>query len=147
MLAVEPNSIAASILRENIRLNSLDNVTVLEKAINRVSGSARLYKTPVISTWTLEGDANQGYVNVVTATLDELLYPYTRVDALKVDAEGAEIGILEGGQEALKKVWTIVIEARTSNVARVEDLLRQSGFVTKELEAESGIVLILGKRN
>jgi FkbM family methyltransferase len=108
VLAVEPTATSLSNLRHNIALNSLDNITVAPVAAGDSDGEATFYSSLVSPMWnSLEKDgagegaiATRVRVRSVDSLVAELGWP--RVDAIKVDVEGAEVAVLRGCSETLK---------------------------------------------
>ena len=145
VVAVEPGHVAASILRENIVINEIKNVEVLERAVSSAPMSTRLYRTGEIATWTIEPTGGD-YVDVPTISLEGIIRGLGKIDAMKVDAEGAELQILESSGGVLNWVGNIVIEARLENASRIRSLLTANGFRTEDLDAEGGIILVHGEQ-
>jgi len=88
-------------LRRHIELNRLSNCTVVEAAVSDVSGSRRFDPTFHDSAGHFSSD---GAVSVQTITLDEFLSTLGGIrppNAMKINAEGAEMEVLRGGRTIL----------------------------------------------
>lgn len=61
-------------------------------------------------------------------TLDQLLEGAFCPDIIKIDVEGAEVAVLKGGENVLKRQPIIIIEVSRDNSAEATDLLRAAGY-------------------
>jgi len=113
VLAFEPTAQSFATLRQNIALNHFSNVRAFQVALAQTGGKARLYhaRDPVGNSlgkdplWGVEGE------EVQTEALDNLLEEsgIGRVDAIKIDVEGAEELVLRGAIRCLTSYNPIVI--------------------------------------
>ena len=109
VLAVEPNPRAASLLRETVLLNGIAGHTnVVEAALGPPGLSeSRLFvpsREPKNAHLVDHDNLSDGEtMAVAVTTLDELTADFARVDLVKIDAEGAEIGIVAGMQEVIRR--------------------------------------------
>jgi len=141
VIAVEPVPSLREDLAANLRLNGFDNVTVVALALADRPGTLTLYA----DDRTVEGFRNEGTASlwsggvraqvvgeVEVDTLDRVVsrLALERIDLMKVDVEGAELAVLRGGAEALRRFGpTILIELSEVN-------FRISGYGTGEVLAE-----------
>ena len=97
----EPASTTASFLAESISCNDFSHVVLEKSAISSAAGSAKLTLNEQSEMNSLvRGEDEQGqYETVQLVTLDETMerYSWTDVSFLKIDAEGEESKILQGG--------------------------------------------------
>jgi len=128
--AFEPNPKHFSLLRTNLQANGLDgrctlfNValgardghgTIDEAAANN-SGMSRVTPAPL------------GPIDVTS--LDAALPHLERLDVLKLDVEGAEVDVLEGARETLRRLRPIsYIEITPENFEAARSLLSTCGYV------------------
>ena len=109
-MSVEPSSRERGQLERNVRLNRLRNVTIVPHALADQPGTADLRIAAKLHGGhnTLGefayGDAGAaGSEEVPVETLDALAQRLglERVDFIKIDVEGAELKVLNGGQSVL----------------------------------------------
>jgi FkbM family methyltransferase len=131
VVAVEPNPRATAILRENLRRNKIGNVQVLERAIADHTGAARLYAGEYLTTWSLLPGPGP-HVDVEAMSLDDLLRPFARIDLLKIDIEGAEVGALLSST-LLGRVENISLGLFPSDLPLIQGKLEHLGFEIHEL--------------
>ncbi len=113
VIAFEPSAQSFPLLRKNIALNGLTNVLALPEALSHEIGRTRLYHGPDPVSNSLgrglswDGDAEE----VATETLDNVLHRTSlmRVDAIKIDVEGAEELVLRGALKTLTRVRPIIV--------------------------------------
>jgi len=107
VLAFEPVPQTSHRLRENIALNSLDNVEVFEAAAGECPGLADLQLADdsayASMTGVKQGRAIGKRLSVRVTPLDEVWNDRQRpvVSFCKIDVEGAELSVLEGAKEML----------------------------------------------
>lgn len=108
VLAFEPAPNTYKCLVRNIQLNNLD-VETFPFALSNKNGKA-LLKLPVIKNRRRDGIACIGVpkrfavreeISIETRTIDSL--NLRRVDLIKIDTEGCELLILQGGEHTLRK--------------------------------------------
>ena len=127
--AVEPNPETAKLLRETIQLNGFSARTrIVEMAL---SDSAKV-------AWLFSPDhepKNSGFVNgpglvggqtfeIAAVALDDLALPGPPVDLVKIDAEGAEVAIVQGMKGLIERDRpAIVLEFNATRYSNAEDFL------------------------
>lgn len=96
--ACEPTPETCALLRESIRLNQLAQVTLLETAVGAETGRGRLKSEA--SSELNRVDAEQGTLDVAISTLDLLAaeHDFGSIDFIKLDVEGHEAEVIEGGR-------------------------------------------------
>ena len=137
VISVEPDPQSFRILKDNIAQNHLDNVIVVNAALSDVSGQKQFFACtdPSLSGFELQPDALLREVTVVRAmTLDELLRScgISQVDWIKIDVEGAETKVLQGGRCLLENSKNLKIIVESSNNQAIE-YLKQFDFKTTHL--------------
>lgn len=98
LIAVEPFPRSVKLLKENLRLNRLNNVSVAETAIGAVDGQSglQLVTGQAVQHSTAASSAAAGSVPVRVRSLPSFFHEMGIVscDYLKIDCEGAEYDIL-----------------------------------------------------
>jgi FkbM family methyltransferase len=156
--AFEPGEAAQSLLRQNIALNRLSNVTVYEGAVSNHCGMTKLAvaQDTALSSLAKTEHPNQSVKecrDVPVITLDEYVAQkgIQRVDLIKIDVEGAEKWVFEGADRLLTSTpgLTILFEAfelnaRGFNYSTAEFLegLLKRGFRLSSLDEKAELVPI-----
>jgi FkbM family methyltransferase len=104
----EPSKRELEILNHNIKINHLENITVIEKAISAHSGIAQLAMAKdgglnsFADTHRLDQQI-ETWQTVETISLDEFIQEYSiqKVDFIKIDVEGAEKLVFQGASQFL----------------------------------------------
>jgi FkbM family methyltransferase len=142
VIAFEPHSRNVALLRNNVAVNGYDHVTVVNKAVSDRQERALLYEHEAWGSHSLYQfpSAFTGRTfDVETVSLDHFMasQQLNRVDMIKIDAEGAEVSVLNGMQNLLSKFPNvkIIIEFYPDAQAASDvlwdgflDTLRSSGF-------------------
>jgi FkbM family methyltransferase len=116
IIAVEPDSANAALIRENFALNSIA-AEVIEAAVGPRDGKANFVRHPSSNQGQVARTAVAGASDVIEVSMvsmDSILAKLPEgagIDVLKVDIEGGEAALfLEGPREWLKSVKTIIAE-------------------------------------
>jgi hypothetical protein len=94
----------------NIKLNGATNVIPLRLACAATSGDRRM-RTFADSGWSHLALNNEGGEPVHATTIDETVdaLGITRLDVLKIDAEGADFQVVLGARSALRRLRPYVL--------------------------------------
>ena len=98
VIAIEPQPEILKLLKSNINVNKLDNVTTLNYAAYSKETKLKLYSNYTIISERakkVKGD----YIEVNCNTLDNLIFQLEKikqVNWIKIDVEGAELEVLKG---------------------------------------------------
>ncbi|MBD89012.1 MAG: hypothetical protein CL940_01585, partial [Deltaproteobacteria bacterium] len=113
VLAVEPTPDTADCLRQSIDANEASNLELIEVALADEEGvlHLRLESDSELNALTDGPSPDGSTVEVQSRTLDSVMEErgWPAVDFLKLDAEGAEIRILEGAEETLRRSSPLVL--------------------------------------
>lgn len=106
VVAFEPNPRNHDFLRRHVALNGCANVEVEQAAVAAANGTARFDFGSGSGTGRL---AEGGAIEVRTVRLDDFcaerrLHPA----AVKIDVEGAELEVLRGGEETLRRCRPVI---------------------------------------
>ncbi|GBO52525.1 methyltransferase, FkbM family [Pseudanabaena sp. lw0831] len=140
VLAVEPFSQCVSYLNETCQVNQIDWVKVCAGAASDRNGKAKLSLSAAseLNELIAEDDDKSrdagSFEEVECFTLDSLIekYEVSRVDFLKIDAEGHELQVLKGSDRLLTDFAPIIlyenIAADQGSNLPVADFLRSIGY-------------------
>ncbi len=146
VVAVEPDPSNFRLLERNVSLNGLSNVVLIPKALSSVAGTRSLALAGKENTGTsrvLSGEsaarraaASSGVVSVETETLDQLVdaIGLGRIDWLKIDVEGHEIAVLQGGESALRITRWLALEVTDATKDVCRRILESAGFGIDSVE-------------
>jgi FkbM family methyltransferase len=139
VLAFEPDERNVALLTRTARRNAL-SMKIVPKAVDRQSGEAVFFLDDLTgATGTIVSDnifissqfevttARQAVVR--TTTLDEHLHETDGPDLIKIDVEGADLAVLEGGRHMLEHYLPIVFyEPTAANFHQTMKLLKNLGY-------------------
>src|SRR5258708_9736356 len=144
VIAFEPNPTARAVLQANVALNRLgDRVTIEASAAGAASGTADLFhsgETSGLSRLDAPNpeSASEAPVRVPVITLDEYCAIHRlQPDWILVDAEGADLAVLQGAAALLRDTPVQVVvemhaslwDPRHTTPARFEAFLKSCGRV------------------
>jgi FkbM family methyltransferase len=134
VLAVEANPELAPLIESQLRLNDMANCTVMSVAVSNREGVASF----AVDANSLKSSLSDGksteestVLEIRTTTLDALLEVYPPPDLVKIDVEGAEVQVLEGGQRLMAAAGRPLFLVSThgqQTAARCEEILRGHGY-------------------
>ena len=102
VIAFEPDPENFDVLKKNIELNEITNVTLVQKGVSNKNESVKLYKSNVSGGHSLiKNEWAKEYTNIQTVTLDDY-FRGEEIDMIKIDAEGFELEVIEGGKKLLE---------------------------------------------
>ncbi|MFA6533103.1 MAG: FkbM family methyltransferase [Patescibacteria group bacterium] len=110
----EPVKESFEYLLKNIKINNLKNIIPNNFGLSNKKTAAIFYVNPHLSASASERmitDQNVKKVKVVLKKLDDycLNKKIKRIDLIKCDVEGAELFVLQGGMDTLKKLKPILL--------------------------------------
>lgn len=125
--AFEPVDVIYRILEENIKINELNNVRLNELALCEFNGESQFnlqsVNDPIIPLGSsLRNDMgdknNMRIIKVQTCTLDRYVEEnnISGIDIMKVDTEGTEDKVFEGGSNSLQRFRPVILCEVLSNL-------------------------------
>ncbi len=155
IVGFDPDEAECGRLADSYRANS--QVRLVPKGLGSRPGQATLYITedpggcslfPSVPDVVerhpdLSGGRVTGTAEVAVTTLDDWLVAegMERVDVVKIDTQGSELGVLEGARRALASVRAIEVEVEFNELyvdvplfSEIDRFLRQAGFVLWRLK-------------
>lgn len=110
--AFEPCPDFAGRLRRHREINGLNNISVHERALGAVAGAAVCSQEglPYCSTaWIHHVAPSAGAVAVEVVTLDDFFAARKAPGFIKVDIDGHELDLLEGGRKLIEQAKPIIV--------------------------------------
>lgn len=148
--AFEPDPRNFDLLTRSIRVNGLTNVTAVNKAVSRAPGTVTLYR----DKYNLGGHSfasenlttGDGKAEVEAVTLDSFFPAGIRVDVIKLDTQGAEGFVFEGGRRLLgqsgvkimMELWPFGLRNVGYDPAELTAGLERLGFEFALIDPEEG---------
>ena len=157
VIAVEPYSENFKLLSLGIRANGYANVIAVQKALSNVTGRTRLFLdaraivNPSLSQNNVSTKSGSIFVN--TVTLDSLIRDLAveKIDVMKIDVEGAEGLVFEGGRKTLRSVNRIFMEFKQealrnlgTDPAKLIKRLINAGFAISYIDEKNHRCVPLG---
>lgn len=132
VVAVEPHPVTFEALRKNVKLNDLKNVLSLNVGAYNRSGELKFHVGGSDTEFSAQETGYEKSFIVQTKRMDELLIEdlkLKRVDWIKVDVEKAEIEVLEGLEETLRRFKPkFFIEVWEKNREEVQTFFKKYGY-------------------
>jgi FkbM family methyltransferase len=129
VFAFEPDSDSYRDLQRNLALNSFRNIKTFSLALGDQSGTAALYKIYPRNPGAnriLSGEPEEVYKSemITVVKMDDIAESVgiQRIDVWKIDVEGYEMAVLQGGAESIRK-WRPILF-----VELVDENLREHGW-------------------
>ena len=146
VVAFEPDPRSFGVLMKNIDCNDLgDRVTAIQAALFSAEGDCDFISSDYTEAAHIDGFGNvhagssrkAGFSGSVrTTTLDAVVENESidRIDLLKLNVEGAEVDVLEGGRNRALPITRRIILSHESDVPldRIRELLGEFGIVETE---------------
>jgi FkbM family methyltransferase len=111
VVAIEPFIETALRLSRNVQANKYTNVRIRTFCMGRVTQQSNLYLNQgKPNSFSLIPKGSAESISVLSVSLDDLCCweSLDRIDYLKIDAEGAEAAVLEGGRQTINRFRPIV---------------------------------------
>lgn len=154
VVAVEPSPREIASLRANLSLNPRLHVSVVEAAVAETNGWADFHVAEFahagqnalasLATGAIPIVEKRAVPTVALDTLVERL-PGGKVDIVKIDVEGAELGVLRGAAETLRKSRPVfLLEVAREGEApdpKLLSLLEEAKYAVSVIDDPSGSVL------
>jgi len=121
VIVFEPHPFNASVIRKNIQLNNLKNVSVENKAVGNIDGTTYI-------SFSSDASVQQGSLATISVPVTMIdNYAYLKPTMLKLDVEGFEVLALKGARKVLSTHPALELEIHTKQLPQygcsVEDVL------------------------
>jgi len=158
VIAIEPDPFLASLLHRSAhhKTNCDLNVDVLCAAISDQAGIAKFLianRGRASNSLAQAGGRTQAagsrYTQYVpTLTLDDLLATFPAPTVLKIDVEGAEVMVLNGGKKVLSEIRpTVYVEVGPEQREAIASILRANDYALFDGDSSSGAEIDLCRFN
>lgn len=129
--AIEPQRLIFQTLCANMALNSVTNVVTLNTVLGAALGEMSLLEIdPHVSmNFGNFSTQNQGAEGVQTPVLTIDSMAFSRLDFIKLDAEGAEVEILTGAVDTITRCRPAVYLEYDTNRQKIMDFFLLAGYV------------------
>lgn len=122
ILAIEAHPASFFRLQLQVELNALSNVRPLCAAIGNVRDVVGFGETTGMHSSALGPD---GLVRVPQVQLDDAVPAGSRVSLLKINVEGAEVGVLEGAARTLQRTENVCVSCHDFKIDGEEATIRE----------------------
>jgi len=147
VFAIEPHPKVFKFLTANIALNRRNNITAMNLALSNQPGELCFSD---LDCDDCNGVVSDSSLKVTTLTLDTLLNQgVEHVALLKVDVEGFEKFVFEGGHAMLERTDCVYFEVWDAHFAKYDyttddvlDLLRRHGLMVLRFLAKESVTLV-----
>lgn len=134
VIAIEAHPRTFKILESNLKLNNCNNIELINSAVGNKKGTVYFSDIKADDTNKILTESEKG-IKVQIETLDVLLNHINHIDLLKIDVEGFEKQVFEGGKATLNKSKLIFFESYEKNYSNYDyhtgdiiSLLNNMGF-------------------
>jgi FkbM family methyltransferase len=134
--AFEPFPPNVEKIKELVRRNRAWNIKICSLALWKMTGTQKLHFGRNSATPSLVARTNAQILEVRTTTLDEVTKKHDKPTLIKIDVEGAELGVLNGGGGLLasNSAPTLIIEVHSEeNDNLLRTSLREFGYNLTDL--------------
>jgi len=129
--AYEPCGATADCLEEGVRANGFANVRVIRKALSDHAGEGRLatHDNPELNA-LVDAPATSGEtVTLTTLDAERAAHGWSRIDLMKIDAEGHEAQVIDGGRGLFAGTSPLImLEIKAGTQVELAPVRRLAGF-------------------
>jgi FkbM family methyltransferase len=129
--AIEPDSTNCSWIKKSIKKNNYKNIELFQIALSNKNEEICLYKGFKSGDHSIKKDRGLGFQMVKAQRLDDFVKKHNikRVDLIKIDVEGAEVEVIQGGEKLLEqKNLNLIIDIHDINKKKLYHLLNKQDF-------------------
>lgn len=131
VISIEPEKRNFSVLKKNVEINKLNNIILKNVALSNKNGVVKLYLNKNPGRHSIKR-VTENTTLVRAVRLDDLVkkYKITDVNLIKIDVETAEVEVLKGAINTIKKHSpNMIIEIlNQDNFRKVRDILKGYKF-------------------
>ncbi len=134
VIAIEPHPTNFKLLRLNLKMNNVENVIAINKAVWSKSDSLFFYEgthTGAHSTINFQKFGDKKFM-ICSLSLNEIIEKFGKINLLKMDIEGSEFEVLGKIKEVetFKNIENIAVEChlKIGDVNKLERYLKRNGY-------------------
>lgn len=120
-ISIEPVRETFNRLKSNIEINQLDNVKLINLGLSNKSGELRISNNKGSMNKILINKTNNDFEKINVTTLDKISENIQNLSIIKIDVEGYEKFILEGGIQTLSNNNLLVIIIELNDYTKYYD--------------------------
>jgi len=140
VLAFEPCLTTFLTLEHNLLLNKSDNVLSYHIALSDINGNGLLNITDHSGHNSLKSISDKVLrkEEIFLKRFDDLKLSLDRIDLVKIDVEGAELDVLNGMVDSIKKYSpNLIVEIKEPNVEGVQSFFDDNGYTVVDRFGEN----------
>ncbi|MEK7551540.1 MAG: FkbM family methyltransferase [Patescibacteria group bacterium] len=153
--AFEPDPKNFQILKRNTEENKYKNVVLVNKALSNKSGSIKLFlnKENTGDHRIYDSADNRKSINIQAITLDDFFKDKAKkVDLIKMDVQGAEVHIFNGGNNLIKRnnnikilteFWPHGLELCGSSAKEYGTILKENKFKIYNIDEDKKAIKLI----
>jgi|TARA_R110000744_G_scaffold15534_3_gene43205 FkbM family methyltransferase len=126
-----------------MRFGHMENVHFINAAVSDKNGTETIYACEDNEMHNILGQAGVKVGDINSITLDELLKNEEEVSFIKIDVEGAELKVLHGMKDVIKRTKTILIENHFDEhwpeIRKI--LIEDNGFSCYNIEKDENVTI------
>jgi len=141
VIAVEPSPENYQALLTGIYSNELENILPLNIAAWKEDCKLKLFIGDVSGHHSIKKDMGFGYVEVEARAMDNVIEEVgiNHVDWIKIDVEGAEVEVLEGLRNTLRKYAPkVIVEVLKENQKVIREFMEAHGYTVLPIKGLEG---------
>lgn len=127
VIAFEANPETANILKNNIALNSVNNIDVIAKAVGNDTGSIKIYNNWSVNRGgasVIKPNDASSFSEVELIRIDALKeYQDMTISMVKIDVEGFELDVLKGMEKVLRRKDAPILIVECSATTNKDDTI------------------------
>lgn len=127
--------------RLEMRFGHFKNVEFINAAVSDTTGRETIYMSDASEMNNILGKHGHKVGEVVSITLDELLFNEKEISLIKIDVEGAELKVLHGMKDVIKRTKAILLEVHYDDIWPEirKILIEDNGFSCYNIEMDKTI--------
>jgi FkbM family methyltransferase len=142
----EPSKDNCEIIKKTLKINNMENVKLIEKAVTNFNGQSNLDVGVDCTGYYITRDIVSKSSIVQCVKLDDIFKNNEKIDFMKLDAEGQELNVLKGMHELLKQPQLKIMmefepetHSKENDPEKTLDLLESYGYTFTDI-GRNGVI-------